>query len=235
MRFSRDRDRLQFLFSRVVLRRHLARALGCLPVEIQFARSAHGKPRVDVPESGEFGFSLSHTAGAIAIAIGRGAVGVDIECLSERAFPDEIVTRVFCERERDHLRALSPELRSCEAFTWWTRKEALLKADGRGLGAGPALTTLDVSAREATADADWSCNTFGKSWRGQTRVIASSFATSIVREAIGKHAHAAITWVIHHEEGSEKARSDAEGQSVRSQREGAQLHQGVFLQRLQAS
>jgi len=68
---------------------------------------------------------------------------VDVEAI-RLDFHVEEMFACFTEREREMLsRASSTAARSATFFRLWTRKEAVLKADGRGLAIG--LEKIDVS------------------------------------------------------------------------------------------
>ena len=95
----------------------------------------HGKPRL--PALPGVHFSVSHSAGCIAVAVGRdGPVGVDVEKVG-RFDPTELECLAACAlaaEERAEL-ARQPAAEQARAFTtYWTRKEALIKATGEGLG-----------------------------------------------------------------------------------------------------
>lgn len=81
--------------------------------------------------------SFSHAPGSpglTAVALGLGCrVGVDVEPLSTH-FPPPMCARIFSAAEMAHPLA--------DPVRLWTRKEALLKADGRGLSMD--LAQLDV-------------------------------------------------------------------------------------------
>ena len=90
-------------------------------------RTAEGKPYL--PGGPEF--SLSHGGGLAVLLISDAPCGVDVERVdrgvSER-IRERVFQRVFQREEADSERALS----------WlWTRKEAVMKLDGRGLGLDP--------------------------------------------------------------------------------------------------
>ena len=98
--------------------------------------SATGRPGLAPSPSLPFppDISCSHAPGRSALALGRGCrVGIDVEPLST-AFPPPMFARLFSPAELAHPLADPVHL--------WTRKEAVLKADGRGLSLEPAL--LDV-------------------------------------------------------------------------------------------
>ena len=90
-------------------------------------RTPEGKPYL--PGGPEF--SLSHGGDLAVLLISDTPCGVDVEC-ADRAVSERIRERVF---QRIFQRE---EADSERAFSWlWTRKEAVMKLDGRGLGLDP--------------------------------------------------------------------------------------------------
>lgn len=144
-RFARDRDRRRFIVARAELRRQLGERLATPPRTIAFTRGPQGKPGLaEGAGPDHLAFSVSRCGGVAALAFASGpAVGVDIEAL--RAVPEaEAIAERFCSpAEWRAYRTLAEPKRLRGFFNWWTRKEALVKAQGRGLG--QALDTFDVS------------------------------------------------------------------------------------------
>ena len=101
----------------------LARALG-LPEPPRVEKDARGKPFL--PDFPGIQISISHTRGAVAVALSERPAGVDVEPAS-RTLHDWVPARFFTGAERSL--ADCPE----EVIAVWTRKEALLKRDGRGI------------------------------------------------------------------------------------------------------
>ena len=136
-RFSMPDGRRRFVVGRAMLRRFLAEQLGIAAGAIQFAEGAHGKPHlVSHTDAGgaALGFNLSHTGDLALIAIGPSEVGVDVESLHRRVDTMAVVRRFFSETERSGFEAVSGGIaRDQLFFRVWTRKEALVKAVGRGL------------------------------------------------------------------------------------------------------
>jgi len=116
-----------FLAGRLVLRR-LGAALTGGPVEIiavcPDCGGPHGRPEI---AGSTLRLSLSHGAGVVVAAADWGArVGIDIEDLGQRAALDAI-------------RSLTGEA----TVQRWTRVEAILKADGRGLRVDPSQVVIE--------------------------------------------------------------------------------------------
>ena len=144
-RFVRDSDRWRFIEAHALLRFVLGHHLDMEPGSIEFELSPHGKPQQSCPASARgLGFNLSHTAGmiAVALAVDGQRVGVDVEKCGSRVDALEVAGSHFSPRESAYLNAL-PRAAQADAFRQlWTRKEALHKADGRGLSL--PLDTFDT-------------------------------------------------------------------------------------------
>ncbi|WP_148667852.1 4'-phosphopantetheinyl transferase family protein, partial [Mizugakiibacter sediminis] len=83
-------------------------------------------------------FNLSHAGGLALLAVGRvRALGIDVEAV--RPLPDAelLARRCFTPAECLTIAATAPQRRALAVMTCWTRKEALLKATGDGLGRDP--------------------------------------------------------------------------------------------------
>jgi 4'-phosphopantetheinyl transferase len=143
-RFRFPKHRKRFEAAHVALRLILSRYLQCDPVIVSFERGTHGKPRIaGVPT--DIYFNISHSEDMAVFAVSRGAdVGVDIEC-GCNCRPDivEIAERFFSHEELSILLSAPMAERHRVFFRCWTRKEALLKACGRGLGVPLASCNVD--------------------------------------------------------------------------------------------
>lgn len=73
-------------------------------------------------------FSISHSGGAIAVAISSDAVGVDIEPLSSGDDGERIARRFFNKDEIALYLSSAPEMRRETFLRIWTAKEAIFKS-----------------------------------------------------------------------------------------------------------
>ena len=134
--FRFDRDRNRFIACRGMLRE----LLGFKPHE-NFVYGAFGKPGI---EGSEVRFNVSHSHSMAMIAIARGReVGCDIERVDPTFADEKIPERFFSPREVAALRALPEDDQREAFFRCWTRKEAYIKACGRGMSL--ALDSFDVT------------------------------------------------------------------------------------------
>ena len=120
--------------ARGLLRQTLASYLPVDPAGLQFELGEHGKPGL---ACASLHFNLSHTADTLLIAIADFAdIGVDIEAIRPRSSLDSLARRCFSEREFQHWRQLPPSQQMVEFYRLWTKKEAFVKAVGRGIALG---------------------------------------------------------------------------------------------------
>ena len=132
-RFRRPEDGERYLAAHGALRLLLGRYLTCDPLSLQFDVSSNGKPFL---AGRRIQFNLSHSGSMAFIAVAQSRqVGADIEQV--RPMPDlqAVAARVCTPAELDRLYLLANSERERAFFAMWTRKEALAKATGEGIGA----------------------------------------------------------------------------------------------------
>ena len=127
--------RNRYVIVRSRLRQLLGQKLVVAPESINFSIAAHGKPYLaDCPE---LAFNLSHSANHWAIAIGRHCrLGVDIEIAKPRQNLASLVEKCFGEPEAAYWHSLPEAQQTATFYRFWTRKEAFVKATGRGIALG---------------------------------------------------------------------------------------------------
>lgn len=97
-------------------------------------------------------FNLSHTEGCVALAwCTHGRIGLDVE--RYRVFEFNDARDVFTDHEWADIEGSADRPR--RFFEWWTLKEAVMKADGRGFYLHP--TRIRVEADMAFVDQDRWC------------------------------------------------------------------------------
>lgn len=133
----------QFIVSRSIMRKLLARECGFSLNEFVLRTDARGKPYVDNPPR-PIAFNLSHSGGFGALAIGDvERVGIDIEIVPPAV--DDLASSVFSAREALQFAEIPEVARPAALIRAWVAKEAYLKATGEGLGGG--LDSLELEVR----------------------------------------------------------------------------------------
>jgi 4'-phosphopantetheinyl transferase len=144
-RFRFPIDQVRFAVCHANMRRILASYLACPPVSLVFGEDAGGKPFLAQDASGlRFNLSHSKTLAVLAVAFDM-EVGIDVEDV--RPIEIDVAKRFFSTREVASLSSLEGS-ESWSAwldgfYRCWTRKEAILKAEGAGLRT--PLDSFDVS------------------------------------------------------------------------------------------
>jgi 4'-phosphopantetheinyl transferase len=151
-RFHFQKDRRQFVVTRAVLRIILGRYLEREPSTLSFCYNQYGKPELTSTSdrSQTIRFNLSHSHGLALIAVAQNLdIGIDIEYIHPNVSWEQIAQSYFSPKERDMLHQLPAALRVLAFFTVWTRKEAYIKATGKGLSL--PLDRFDVSVAPGAA------------------------------------------------------------------------------------
>jgi len=131
-RFRFERLQRHFVAARGFLRYVLARYVAADPKALRFSYSSYGKPSLEGERSLQFNMSHSHDVALVAVTRDA-AVGVDVEHIRSDFASEEIATRFFSRLEVETFSSLPKEERVAAFFRCWARKEAYIKAIGKGL------------------------------------------------------------------------------------------------------
>lgn len=146
-RFLLAQHRDRFVVGRATLRRLLARYLLVAPEAIVFRYGELGKPFVEthLPNGHGCFFNFTNSSDLALLAVNQvGELGVDVEEIRDMTNMDSLASRFFADAEVELLARIDDDrLRQLAFFRVWTRKEAFLKAIGKGLTFG--LERVQVS------------------------------------------------------------------------------------------
>jgi 4'-phosphopantetheinyl transferase len=168
VRFYRRRDRERFVVARGLLRAILGRYLDVQPEQLRFRYGSNGKPAlIAIDGQDALSFSLSHSHGLALYGITRDRrIGIDVERVRADFAYDRIARRFFSPRECAALGALAPDVRHEAFFACWTRKEAYVKATGKGLSFPLKQFEISAAPREAAGglSAQWASGEISGWW-----------------------------------------------------------------------
>lgn len=143
-----------FIVARGILRAILSRYLHVEPHQLHIRLGPHGKPYLSTPSrEASLSFNLTHSKGLALYAVSHGRqVGIDVEADRPPHFDyNRIAKRILTAREEALFNTLSPTEQRQAFFTCWTRKEAYIKARGKGLSFPLKHITVSVLPGEPAA------------------------------------------------------------------------------------
>jgi 4'-phosphopantetheinyl transferase len=137
-RYRFEADTLRYVQARCLLREVLSFYKNCAPEDIIFEYTRHKKPVLKGEPPHGVQFNLSHSGDMVALAVSCGRnVGIDIEKVRDDMRESDCSPGYFSETECAAIRSLHGHAKAELFFRIWTRKEALLKATGEGIGGLP--------------------------------------------------------------------------------------------------
>jgi 4'-phosphopantetheinyl transferase len=135
-RFVFARDRSRCIVAHGVLRRLLSLYCDSAPEALRFIAAVNGKPALQ-PVAGappiSFNLTHSHARALVGVSTGR-QLGIDLEMVTPNTDTLSISRRYFFGSEREAIERAPSPLRDSTFFRYWVAKEAVLKAEGIGLG-----------------------------------------------------------------------------------------------------
>jgi phosphopantetheinyl transferase len=132
MRLRDPADQRASLAAHAGARLMLGAALNMPPSRVRIHRGIHGKPLLQ----SDLHFSIAHTRAAVAVAVARRPVGIDIE--RKVPLPDmlAIAALMFASESRAALCSVEETSQPELFYRFWTLGEAFIKATGLGVFQG---------------------------------------------------------------------------------------------------
>jgi 4'-phosphopantetheinyl transferase len=154
----------RYAVAHATMRRILGGYCDRSPAKLCFRAGRFGKPELadeDAPSSIRFNLTHSRSIALLAVAHGQ-PVGVDVEDV--RPIEPEVAVAHFSAKENSDLSGLHGDEWLNGFYRCWTRKEAILKAEGVGLHR--ALDSFDVGLlAEAPAELQGTREEFSYPWK----------------------------------------------------------------------
>ena len=167
------------LICRANLRIILSKYLKISPEKIVFSYTEKGKPYVNTKN---VYFNLSHTDNQVIYAISNYLIGVDIENITKKVNYEQLAQRFFCFSEYEIIKNAKPEDKPQIFYSFWTTKEAYLKAIGEGLSGG--LNTLELNYNISKDTSTVITPEISNSWQIQSLKINNNYLANIMIKTV---------------------------------------------------
>jgi len=173
--------RKSYITARALLRILLGQYTGQQARAITIGRSAYNKPVAEGRQGGNLHFNVSHSGNGIVIAFATTPVGIDLEQPADSFDYHQMLPDYFSPEEA---RAILGSPKPAELFyRYWTRKECLAKATGKGVDGElrllPCLDGLHQVARAVTgSDQDWKIRSLDTDGNG---ILSVAYSTQVAQ------------------------------------------------------
>jgi 4'-phosphopantetheinyl transferase len=134
-RYRAAQARMQFVVGRATLRILIGHLLSMDPLKVSIIIDTWGKPNTAACNDRLIFYNVAHSSDTVLIALNcGGSVGVDLEKIDRKMEVLEMAPQALGNRPTEHLRLVPSATSRAEIFyRYWAQKEAISKADGRGL------------------------------------------------------------------------------------------------------
>jgi 4'-phosphopantetheinyl transferase len=166
--FRFESDRAAYAAAHLLLRAALTWcAPGIPPATWELTSDRLERPEVVAPNTcPTLRFNISHARSLVACLVTREIdCGVDVEVQRQVEDMEALAQRVLSPAERSDVMALPEALRPARFFSYWTLKEAYVKARGLGLSLPLDAVSFDIGAEGIAITIDSSLNDHGRDWQ----------------------------------------------------------------------
>jgi 4'-phosphopantetheinyl transferase len=198
-RFLVEGARLQHLVARALVRTTLSRYAAVPEDAWEFEPNCYGRPYVSQPTAfRDLHFNLSHTDGLVVCAVSRSSdIGVDVENIQRRVDILELAPSVFAPAEVLSVRQSRPDDRVDRFFSYWTLKEAYIKARGMGLSLALDGFWFELSGAAPRVQFSERCPDEAERWRFRQFAPTARHKLAVaISPPAGQEADIRLHWVV---------------------------------------
>ncbi|MFA7405766.1 MAG: 4'-phosphopantetheinyl transferase superfamily protein [Pelobacteraceae bacterium] len=189
-----DLVKSRFIVGRGILRGILGGYSNIDPADVQIATGEQGKPyRADTDD---LRFNLSHVDDLLVIAVAAGVeVGIDVERIAAEKPVFDMARLAFSRQEQEELRAMPASEQIRAFYRCWVRKEACLKACGRGFSLASSSFDVPMNVAEPPTPTLINCNQ--SFWHVRDIEVPEKYCAAVAVEAGGvSPSPPTIVWVV---------------------------------------
>jgi 4'-phosphopantetheinyl transferase len=149
-RFLAEKDQHMYIIAHGLLRLILGSYLQLPPANVAFIEHSQKKPALAPVHQSDLKFNLSHSGQKVLIAVTKAnEVGADIEIIQPQSRM-HVAERYYSASEVEQLRSLAPEEQTAMFYRIWSKKEAIVKANGQGLAEQLSAFSVSLSDKPET-------------------------------------------------------------------------------------
>lgn len=180
-RFKTELLQRRFIIARAMLKRILARYQKISAKNLVFELSPYGKPFISGQnEQADLAFNISHSTDKLVVVVAKTQrLGVDIEQHKSTASLPDLVKKCFAKSEQDYWGSLPKSSQVINFYNIWTRKEAFVKAVGRGiaLGLNRCVTSVEKPAYWLAIPTEYG---LASAWKTINTAVIDGFSIAVV-------------------------------------------------------
>lgn len=176
--FLHHSDKHQYISSKWLVRQVLGNILQVAPSDINIGYTPNGQPIL--LNDTTLKYSLAHTGNIAVVGVSKNnLIGIDIE-QSDRSFEEgKLASFLFSDRELELYSKLQPFKKQQAFINCWTRKEALLKALGKGFTESPKNFTVGFANENVAQNNNTTRLPYGEHvWTLDTREICTNYTVT---------------------------------------------------------
>ncbi len=181
-RFKFEKDQNSFLVSHAMVRSVLSNYVEIAPKDLQFKTGDNGKPTVFCEEgkSLPLEYNMSHSGKyAVMVATNEIVCGIDVERINaERSFLD-IASNYFSAKEMLDLKSMLDSDQAQRFYTYWTLKEAYIKAKGETIGGSLNKVSFDLHHPEQISVQLDGANGDSNGWQFHSQRLDDDYVMSL--------------------------------------------------------
>jgi len=186
-RFAQVRD--NYIVAHGLLRETLAGYINEPAAQLKLMKTEFGKPFLaDYPE---LNFNISHSGDSLAIAVAQQCqLGIDVEYYKPRDTWTGMVKKCFAPEEADYWHSLNKSEQGRAFYQFWVKKEALVKAQGKGITLGLSQCVIHPADLNTFLRVPEACGTAEK-WR----IDAFSLSVDVMAAVVCDQQDAALRFL----------------------------------------
>ncbi|THB71726.1 MAG: 4'-phosphopantetheinyl transferase superfamily protein [Gammaproteobacteria bacterium] len=181
-RLVKEQGRASFLIAHAMVRSVLSNYVEIAPKDLQFKSNANGKPKVFCEQGRPLPleYNLSHSGRyAVMVVTNEIDCGIDVEKIDSGRDYIEIAENTFSVAEMIDLQSVGEEEQAKRFYTYWTLKEAYIKAKSETIASSLNKISFDLHHQnQISVKLDNSGDEY-KNWQFHTQLLDQEYILAL--------------------------------------------------------